>query len=155
RCSRRPGRPVAITRRHLLTAGAAGAGVLAAGAVGLGVGHATTASEPASTVGAEPFFGAHQAGIATAQQDRMFFAAYDVTVSSAAALRKLLADWTVAASRMTGGLDAAPDAASVASPPADAGEATGLDPAHLTITFGLGPGLFDRDGIDRFGLRSR
>ena len=77
---------MAITRRHLLTAGAAGAGVLAAGAVGLGVGHATAASEPASAVGTEPFFGVHPAGIATAQQDRLLFAAYDVTVPSAAAL---------------------------------------------------------------------
>jgi deferrochelatase/peroxidase EfeB len=56
---------------------------------------------------------------------------------------------------MTAGLDAAPQAASVASPPADTGEATGLDPAHLTITFGLGSGVFERDGVDRFGLRSR
>jgi len=146
---------VAITRRHLLTAGAASAGVLAAGAVGLGVGHATAASEPVPTVGTETLFGVHQAGIATAQQDRLFFAAYDVTSSSAAGLRDLLVAWTKAAARMTQGLNAAPDAASAASPPADTGEAMGLDPAHLTITFGLGPSLFDRDGVDRFGLRAR
>jgi deferrochelatase/peroxidase EfeB len=146
---------VALTRRHFLTAGAVSAGVLGAGAVGLGVGHATAASELASTVGTEPFFGAHQAGIATAQQDRLLFAAFDVTTSSAAAFQELLAAWTLAAARMAEGLDATPEAASVLSPPSDTGEATGLDQAHLTITFGFGPGLFDRDGNDRFGLRGR
>jgi deferrochelatase/peroxidase EfeB len=31
----------------------------------------------------------------------------------------------------------------------------GLDPAHLTLTFGFGPGLFERDGQDRYGLEAR
>jgi deferrochelatase/peroxidase EfeB len=34
----------------------------------------------------------------------------------------------------------------------DTGEAIGLPPSRLTITFGLGPTLFERDGKDRFGL---
>jgi deferrochelatase/peroxidase EfeB len=38
------------------------------------------------------------------------------------------------------------------APPADTGEAMGLDPARLTITFGFGPTIFQRDGQDRFGL---
>jgi len=42
------------------------------------------------------------------------------------------------------------------SPPGDTGEATGLSPARLTLTFGFGPSLFrDEDGNDRFGLRDR
>ena len=37
-------------------------------------------------------------------------------------------------------------------PPSDTGEALGLTPAHLTVTFGFGPTLFEQDGEDRFGL---
>ena len=40
-------------------------------------------------------------------------------------------------------------------PPPDTGEAVGLPPARLTVTFGLGPGVFEKDGDDRFGLASR
>ncbi|CAN5711859.1 iron uptake transporter deferrochelatase/peroxidase subunit [soil metagenome] len=41
-------------------------------------------------------------------------------------------------------------------PPDDTGEAIGLPPAGLTITFGFGPGLFrDDEGRDRFGLADR
>ena len=36
--------------------------------------------------------------------------------------------------------------------PQDTGEAVGLRPARLTLTFGLGPGVFLQDGHDRFGL---
>jgi deferrochelatase/peroxidase EfeB len=143
-----------LSRRHFLTAGAAGVGVLASGAAGFGLGHETASAEPARTKGVEPFYGPHQAGIATAQQDRLLFAAYDLTAANAAEVRQLLDEWTAASARMVAGLDAAPTAASIASPPADTGEAIGLDPAHLTITLGFGPGLFEREG-DRYGLAHR
>jgi deferrochelatase/peroxidase EfeB len=35
---------------------------------------------------------------------------------------------------------------------ADTGEALGLSPARLTLTFGFGAGLFVKDGVDRYGL---
>jgi deferrochelatase/peroxidase EfeB len=41
------------------------------------------------------------------------------------------------------------------SPPTDTGEALGLPAAGLTLTFGFGPTLFEKDGKDRFGLRPR
>ena len=41
-------------------------------------------------------------------------------------------------------------------PPDDTGEALGLPPSGLTITFGFGPGLFaDAEGRDRFGIAER
>jgi deferrochelatase/peroxidase EfeB len=41
-------------------------------------------------------------------------------------------------------------------PPDDTGEAIGLPPSGLTITFGFGPGLFrTAEGKDRFGLAAR
>jgi deferrochelatase/peroxidase EfeB len=138
--------------------GAAGAGVLvagAAGAAGYGVGHGTATAEPIGSKGVEPFFGTHQAGVATAQQDRLLFAAYDLTATSASDVRALLDEWTAASARMTQGLDVAPQQASSAPPPSDTGEAVGLDPAQLTLTVGFGSGLFERDGVDRFGLAGR
>ena len=38
---------------------------------------------------------------------------------------------------------------------ADTGEALGLAPARLTVTFGFGPSLFAKDGKDRYGLASQ
>jgi deferrochelatase/peroxidase EfeB len=41
-------------------------------------------------------------------------------------------------------------------PPDDTGEAIGLPPSRLTITFGFGPDLFrTEDGVDRFGIAER
>jgi deferrochelatase/peroxidase EfeB len=106
-----------------------------------------------------PFRGEHQAGIVTPAQDRLHFAAFDVTTRSRAQLIALLQVWTAAAERMTQGRSAGPigpveGAANV--PPDDTGEAIGLAPGGLTITFGFGPGLFrDAEGRDRFGLAGR
>lgn len=106
-----------------------------------------------------PFRGAHQAGIVTPAQDRLHFAAFDVTTGSRAQLIALLKAWTEAADRMTRGLGAGeigPVEGADNLPPDDTGEAIGLAPGGLTITFGFGPGLFrDADGRDRFGLADR
>ncbi len=118
-----------------------------------------TADRPAAAALTYPFRGEHQAGIVTPAQDRLHFAAFDVTTSSRAQLIALLQAWTAAAERMTQGRSAGPvgpveGAANV--PPDDTGEAIGLPPGGLTITFGFGPGLFrDADGRDRFGLAAR
>ena len=107
----------------------------------------------------DPFRGAHQAGIVTPAQDRLHFAAFDVTTSSRAQLVALLRAWTLAADPMTRGLDAGEVGAVDGPdnlPPDDTGEALGLPSAGLTLTFGFGPGLFrDAAGRDRFGLADR
>ncbi len=38
--------------------------------------------------------------------------------------------------------------------PADSAQVLGLGPRRLTLTFGFGPGLFEKDGQDRYGLRA-
>ena len=98
------------------------------------------------------FRGAHQAGIATAAQDRLCFAAFDVSeTTDRATLARLLRDWTAAAEAMTRG-DGVPGSNSdLAAPPSDTGEAAGLTPGRLTITIGYGSSLFDK----RFGLAGR
>jgi len=95
----------------------------------------------------------------TPAQDRLHFAAFDVTTRSRGRLVSLLQAWTAAADRMTQGLPAGPvgptEGAPLA-PPDDTGEAIGLSPGGLTLTFGFGPGVFrDEHGRDRFGLADR
>jgi deferrochelatase/peroxidase EfeB len=53
---------------------------------------------------------------------------------------------------MAGGQTAEPLGQDDSVPAADSGEVLGLSPARLTITFGFGPGLFIKDGQDRYGL---
>ena len=136
-----------------------GAGALAAGAAGVG-GFALTREPEAATAGVDrasyPFQGRHQAGITTPAQDRLHFASFDVTTDSRQELVELLRSWTAAAREMAAGAPvgrAAPT--SYDAPPTDTGEALGLDASGLTLTFGFGPTLFEKDGKDRFGLGSR
>ena len=56
---------------------------------------------------------------------------------------------------MTNGQTAAPLGKDDSIPAPDSGEALGLSPARLTITFGFGAGVFIKDGKDRYGLASR
>ncbi|ADG07279.1 iron uptake transporter deferrochelatase/peroxidase subunit [Kyrpidia tusciae] len=98
------------------------------------------------------FYGPHQAGIATPQQDHLVLASFDVTGSGRNDLRDLLRLWSSYAARMCRGERVGADPANRYLPPDDNGEAVGLAPGKLTITFGLGPTLFRKDGVDRFGL---
>src|SRR5690349_16224923 len=145
-----------LSRRGLLgLAGAGAAGLAFGGAGGAAIATTVAAHGTSGAAASYPFFGEHQAGITTAAQDRLHFAAFDLAADATADdLRELLSDWTYAASRMTRGLEVTEEGAvggSPLAPPDDTGEALGLPPAGLTITFGFGPSLFD----DRFGLADR
>jgi deferrochelatase/peroxidase EfeB len=133
--------------RRLVLGGALGAlGVAAAGG-GFAAGRATASG---STPGRDtvPLYGEHQAGITTEAQDRLAFAAFDVTNLDRDALMRMLGTWAAAAAQMTKGLPIGPIETAPQAPPIDSGEAMGLPAANLTITVGFGPGLFDK----RFGL---
>ncbi|SFU83195.1 iron uptake transporter deferrochelatase/peroxidase subunit [Alicyclobacillus macrosporangiidus] len=151
-----------MTRRQMLRTSAAGALGLAVGAAAARIGWGAetrpagggTKAE-AGSVQVVPFYGEHQAGITTPQQAHLVLAAYDVLTTRAGELKDLLRAWTEAAARMTQGQPLPASSSLTALPPADTGEALGLPPARLTLTFGFGPGLFRRDGVDRFGLASR
>jgi deferrochelatase/peroxidase EfeB len=146
-----------LTRRRLL--GVAGAGALAgtAGLAGFGVAEAQDSDPETGPADVSyPFHGTHQAGIVTPAQDRLHFASFDVTTESRDERVALLRAWTAAAAAMTAGRAVGNGSvANYDSPPADTGEALGLPPSGLTLTFGFGPTLFEKDGKDRFGLRSR
>jgi deferrochelatase/peroxidase EfeB len=153
---RRQSRPTGLTRRNVLAIGGSVFGLAAAGSAGYAFGH--TDETPAPTPPAAdivPFDSEHQAGIATPAQARLVFGAFDVVADRREDLRDLLRTWTDAARLMTAGQPAGPVAGNPVVPPQDTGEAEGLPPARLTVTIGLGPTLFGRDGHDRFGLAER
>ncbi|MBT2494383.1 deferrochelatase/peroxidase EfeB [Microbacterium sp. ISL-59] len=154
--------PGGLSRRGLLglaigggVAGlAVGAGAGLTGGVALG---RARAAEDAHS--AYEFFGAHQAGITTPVQDHLHFASFDMMPrSDRDDLISLLQDWSYAASRMSQGLEVSASGAVGGpgeAPPDDTGEALGLPAAGLTITFGFGPGLFENEDGDRYGIAAR
>ncbi|MDQ0725751.1 iron uptake transporter deferrochelatase/peroxidase subunit [Microbacterium sp. W4I20] len=154
--------PSGLSRRGLL--GLAIGGGVAGLAVGVGSGLAggvaigrAGANEDSKV--AYEFFGAHQAGITTPVQDHLHFASFDMMPrTDRDDLMTLLQDWTYAASRMVQGLDVSATGAvggSAEEPPDDTGEAQGLPASGLTITFGFGPGLFENEDGDRYGIAAR
>jgi deferrochelatase/peroxidase EfeB len=107
----------------------------AGGLIAAGMSRSVRASQ------ADPFFGEHQGGIATPQQTQTYFAALDLIAKKPGDVVRALRAWTDAAARLTRGQET----------PADSGEAIGIGTAGLTVTFGLGAGLFD----NRYGLAAR
>ena len=146
--------PVPTRRRLLAGAGLTGAGLVAGGLGGYLADRAAAA--PAAAAGdvssaTVPFYGAHQAGIATPAQDRLAFGSLNVVDGATQAdLRDLLAQWTRAAAKMTTG-QLVGEVTEPNAPPVDTGEALGSPVSRLTITIGYGPSLFDH----RFGLAAR
>lgn len=101
-----------------------------------------------------PFYDqAHPAGIQTPPQRHAMFMTFDLFPGTTAQdLQVLLARWSAAIAQLTAGKpigQVVPEGDSAIG--VDTGEAYGLAPASLTVTVGLGPGLFD----DRFGLADR
>ncbi len=141
------------SRRRFLAVGLGTAGVAVAGGAGFGLAKATATSTSTSSAASAvvPFYGAHQAGIDTAAQDRLAFAAFDITSLNVMNLQTMLGLWAAAAAQMTTGQPIGSTETAPQSPPVDTGEALGLSPSRLTITVGFGPSLFD----GRFGLASK
>jgi len=136
-----------ITRRRLLRSAGIGAAGIGLGAGGYLVGQETAEADSGDGTGSVPFYGAHQAGIDTAAQDRLHFASFDLLTENPAELRELLREWSRAAAEMTAG-EMIGDVNDVElAPPDDTGETVGLMPSNLTVTFGFGPGLFEKRGL--------
>ncbi|BAH51302.1 Dyp-type peroxidase [Rhodococcus opacus] len=122
-----------LSRRHLFGAGAA-----ALGAAGLGWGaqeivdHRTTEATAEGGL-TEPFHGPHQGGIATPPQAHAQFVGVDLRENAdRATVAGLLKVWTQDAARLTAGTSAL----------ADTEPELAATPARLTVTVGLGPGVF-------------
>ena len=100
-----------------------------------------------------PYFDqAHQGGIQTEPQKYSVFMTYDLTTSRRTDVQVLLARWTAAIAQLTKGQPIGnPQPSGTESVALDSGEAQGLGAQALTVTVGLGPGLFD----SRFGLANQ
>ncbi len=135
-----------LTRRRLLASAGVGAAAVGLGGGGFLAGHQLAEANDEGT-GSVPFYGPHQAGIDTAAQDRLHFAAFDLLSEDPEELRELMRAWTLAAAEasageMVGNVNDLPLA-----PPEDTGETVGLLPSRLTVTFGFGLSLFEKPGL--------
>jgi dye decolorizing peroxidase len=134
-----------VSRRRLLTGGAAAAGLAGAAGVSAWVVDDARRTDEPHTFGDETvrFHGAHQAGIDTPPQSHAAFIGLDLLADPRRAprevLQAVLALWTTDAERLTAGLPALADTEPELAP----------HPARLTITVGLGPRVFDLTGLGR------
>jgi deferrochelatase/peroxidase EfeB len=135
-----------ITRRRLLASAGIGAAGVGLGAGGYLLGESAAEAEGQGT-GSVPFYGEHQAGIDTPAQDRLHFAAFDLISEDPAQLRELMREWSRAAAEMTAGEMVGDVNDLELAPPDDTGETVGLLPSSLTVTFGFGPGIFEKRGL--------
>lgn len=103
----------------------------------------------------EPFWGMHQGGITTEIQRHTYFIAFDLTTAARADVVKLLQAWTEASARMTAMPEHFEAMTDPDRPSFESGAAVGLRASRLTITFGFGPGLFEKDGKDRYDLAAK
>ncbi|ORA58242.1 Dyp-type peroxidase [Mycobacteroides franklinii] len=132
-----------LSRRGLIVGGGAAA-ALTAGA-GLSAWSAQSqAARPSNERAVEPFFGEHQAGIATAPQAHAMFLAVDLlpgnnsdTRAVRENLKSILRLWTTDAARLTQGVPAL----------ADTEPELATSAARLTVTAGLGPSAFAKAGL--------
>lgn len=158
-----PSLPSSGLPRRRLFQGAAGG--LAAGAmVGLGAGWGAGSAAAVSPADNDrdtvdlsnqhPFYNEPEpAGIKTPQQRYAVYMTFDLATGALRSdLQVLLARWTAAiAQLMKGAPIGQVDSVRPGAIGQDTGEASGLDPASLTVTVGIGPGIFD----ERFGLSTK
>jgi deferrochelatase/peroxidase EfeB len=135
-----------ITRRRLLASAGLGAGAITLGAGGYLAGQESAEASGEGT-GSVPFYGEHQAGIATPAQDRLHFASFDLIGEDRTELMEMLREWSQAAAEMTAGQLVGDVNTVQLAPPDDTGETVGLLPSSLTVTFGFGPSLFEKRGL--------
>ncbi|CCH79229.1 Tat-translocated enzyme [Nostocoides japonicum T1-X7] len=95
----------------------------------------------------------HPPGIQTPPQRHCIVMTFDMSEGTVGSdLQTLLARWSAAISRLMAGQPVGQvQPTRTEAIGQDTGEASGLDPASLTVTVGLGPGLFDK----RFGLATK
>ncbi|MFF5993239.1 iron uptake transporter deferrochelatase/peroxidase subunit [Lysinibacillus sp. KU-BSD001] len=142
-----------ITRREMLKLSGFAIAGAAIGASGLGgVMKMLEDEAPKASTHAVAFYGKHQPGITTPHQSNVYFASLNFVGQSKAQLQQLFQDWTRYSERMMQGQSVEDEDATKHVPPVDTGEAFNLDAANLTLTFGVGPSLFEHASL---GLKNK
>lgn len=141
-----------LSRRQLLRGGAA-AGLMLGSALGSGI-HPAWAGPRGSSDDPDEidlerqhaFYGTGgQAGVATPPQRHVFYMTFDLTSNRPTDLQVLLARWSAAiAQLMAGKTIGQVEPTRTGGVGFDTGEALNLGPASLTVTVGLGPGVFEK-----------
>jgi deferrochelatase/peroxidase EfeB len=147
-----------ISRRDFLGLAATGAASLVLGdVIGLASARSIQAKsqESLSKSDIEPFYSIHQPGIVIPIQSFASVAAFDVVTDNRNEIKELLQAWTPMIEQMMRGESLNQLGENPKLPPTDSGEGVGLSPARLTITVGFGIGLFEKDGVDRFGFKRK
>jgi deferrochelatase/peroxidase EfeB len=96
--------------------------------------------------------GKHQSGIMTDAPSHVYFASLNVLVQSQSELQELFKMWTPLTVRLMNEEQLDELSKGGFTPPKDTGEAKGLDASNLTLTFGVGPSLFN---VKKLGLGSK
>lgn len=137
-----------ITRRDMLKMTGIGAAGLVMGVSGTGgILHAlgsTFEDDNPSSINKVNFYGSHQSGIATETQSHLYFVSLNSLTKSQSELQDLFKLWTALSVRLMNGDLVADLSSNGFVPPKDTGEAKGLDASNLTLTFGVGPSLFEK-----------
>lgn len=143
-----------VSRRHLLKGAVAGALAMP----GMAAAHnaAVAKAEPDDQVDLSrqhAFYGqGGQAGVTTPPQRHVMYMTFDMTSQNPRDLQILLARWSAAiAQMMAGEIIGQVEPVRNSGIGMDTGEALDLGPASLTVTVGLGPGIF----TETYGLAEK
>jgi deferrochelatase/peroxidase EfeB len=162
-----PNRRAGVNRRSLLAGGLlVGTGAAAGVATDRMISGSTT--NAATRADTEPFWGAHQSGVITDTQRHVVLASFDFTTTERADVTEILKRWTALGAALASGQSVqvplyqgtgqpadAYAAATARATPSDSLDAWQLGPQRLTLTVGFGPGMFTKDGRDRFGIADK
>lgn len=133
------------TRRDFLKhATLVGAGLMASTAS-----YALSPRATTPTAHSHSFYGEHQQGIATPVQKHVYFMVLDLHTKEIAQIKEMFQTWTQYSANLTAGKNVQPYGENVYVPTVDTGEADGLNPYNLTLTFGVSPSFFDKLGIEK------
>ncbi len=146
-----------ISRREMLKITGFGTAGAIIGASGLGgiltaVGANPFIDDDESVDNKEKFYGKHQSGILTKGPEHVYFVSLNCDATSKTELQELFKLWTKQSAAMMNGRKIEEYDQNTLLPPTDTGEAVGLDAAHLTLTFGVGPSLFEKTSL---GLKGK
>ncbi|WP_240376014.1 iron uptake transporter deferrochelatase/peroxidase subunit [Bacillus piscicola] len=139
-----------ISRREMLKITGIGSAGIVIGASGLpGILNAFGANpfvdDDDTAVNKIKFYGGHQSGIATPIPEHVYFVSLKCKAKTKQELKEMFQLWTNQSAELMNGRFVEPLSDNKLMPPADTGEAKGLDASHLTLTFGVGPSLFENE----------